>query len=48
MAEKVVTTIILRKEHHNWIKNNSINLSAWIRKKIDEEMKKEANTHEYP
>jgi len=42
MAEQSINRGIIIKETHNeWIEKNSINLSSWIRKKIEEEIKNE-------
>ena len=33
-------TITIEQKHEDWIKDNSINLSRYVQKKIDEELKK--------
>jgi len=37
-----VTTISLKDEHVVWIRENTINLSRFVQKKIDEAMKRES------
>ncbi len=34
----IYKSITIKKEHEQWIKDNSINLSRYIQKKIDMEM----------
>jgi len=41
MTEMVNKGVVIRPEHKDWINKNSINLSSWIRKKIDQEIKQE-------
>jgi len=41
MSKMVNQGIIIKPEHKEWIKRNSINLSSWIRKKLDKEIKQE-------
>jgi len=44
MKDKVVTTILLYGRHDEWRKKRNLNLSAWVRSKIDEEIGRE-NRH---
>ena len=40
--ENKATSVLLTKEQIDFIKDNRINLSAWVRDKIDEMIKKQA------
>ena len=34
-------TITIQDKHENWVQDNDINLSRFVQKRIDKEMKKE-------
>jgi len=36
---KVITSITIEQEHIDWVEKNSLNLSKFVRKKIDEAIK---------
>ena len=38
-----ITTIQIEDEQADWIEYNSINFSDWVRKKLEEAMKKEGD-----
>lgn len=40
---KITTTITLEERHKQWIDDNSINLSKWIRKKLEEEISQDGS-----
>lgn len=37
---KLVRNVLIEQKHLNWIEEESLNFSKWVRKKIDEEMMK--------
>jgi len=41
MIKQITRGIVIEERHTEWIEKNSINLSSWIRKKIEEEINKE-------
>ena len=40
MIQKIVSTILITKAQKEWVNDNAINLSKWVRKKLDEVMEK--------
>ncbi len=38
MLNMITKTITIKKEHEDWIKDNSINLSRFVQRKIEEKI----------
>lgn len=41
MYSMIHKTITIKQEHEDWIKENCINLSRYVQKKIEEELSKD-------